>query len=218
VPESEVRLLPDDMTGLDAIELGCGTGYVSAWMTRRGARVTGIDSSAQQLVTARRLGAEHGLDVAWLHGNAEDVPLPDGSFDVAVSEYGAALWCDPDVWVPEAHRLLRPGGILAFLTTHALASVCAPLDGSPAGHVLVRDWFTLHRLDWRHVPVDPGGIEFVLPTARWFRLLDEVGFDVLDYREPQAEDSETGTPFAVPGEWAHRFPSEQIWKVRKRAA
>jgi len=38
VPESELGLLPADMTGLDAIELGCGTGYVSAWLARRGAR------------------------------------------------------------------------------------------------------------------------------------------------------------------------------------
>ncbi len=216
IPESEVRLLPESMAGLDAVELGCGTGYVSAWMARRGARVTAIDSSEQQLRTARRLAAEHGVDITWLHGNAEVVPLPDASVDVAVSEYGAALWCDPDVWIPEAHRLLRPGGVLAFLTTHALASVCSPLDGSPAGYTLVRDWFTLDRLDWRDVPVDPGGIEFVLPTSRWFRLFDDVGFDVLDYRELRAPDPTAGNTFGVPAAWAHRFPSEQVWRVRKR--
>lgn len=216
VPESEVRLLPDVMTGMDAIELGCGTGYVSGWMARRGARVTGIDSSERQLETARRLAAEHRVEVTWMHANAETVPLPDGSFDIALSEYGAALWCDPDAWVPEAHRLLRPGGVLAFLTVHPLAAVCMPADGTPAVDRLVRDWFTLHRLDWRHVPVDPGGIEFVLPTARWFRLLDDVGFDVVDYREPQAPDPDAGTPFSVPAEWSHRFPSEQVWRVRKR--
>ena len=42
VPESKLSLLPSSMLGMDAIELGCGTGYVSAWMARRGARVTGI--------------------------------------------------------------------------------------------------------------------------------------------------------------------------------
>jgi len=39
IPETTVGLLPRDMTGMDAIELGCGTGYVSAWMARRGATV-----------------------------------------------------------------------------------------------------------------------------------------------------------------------------------
>ena len=41
VPESELRLLPDDVAGLDVLELGCGTGYVSAWLARLGARPVG---------------------------------------------------------------------------------------------------------------------------------------------------------------------------------
>ena len=45
VPESELSLLPDDLDGKDVIELGCGTGYVSAWLARRGARPVGIDNS-----------------------------------------------------------------------------------------------------------------------------------------------------------------------------
>jgi SAM-dependent methyltransferase len=216
VPDAEVRLLPDDMTGTAAIELGCGTGYVSAWMTRRGAMVTAIDNSEQQLAIARRLARDHGLDVTWLHGNAETVPRPDASFDHAVSEYGASIWCDPRVWVREAHRLLRPGGTMAFLGTHPLAAVCAPLDGSVTVHTLVRPWFDLHRLDWRAVPVDPGGVEFTLPTSGWFRLFDEIGFDVVDYREPRPAASRGDTPFSVPGVWARDYPSEQVWKVRKR--
>ena len=56
---SDFDLLPPDMTGMDAIELGCGTAYVSAWMVRRGARVVGIDNSERQLATARRLAGEH---------------------------------------------------------------------------------------------------------------------------------------------------------------
>ena len=114
-------LLPDDMSGMDAIELGCGTAYVSAWMARRGATVVGIDNSEAQLATARRLAAEHGVELTLIHGNAEAVPYPDGSFDFAISEYGAAIWCDPYIWIPEAHRLLRPGGTLAFLGTSTLA-------------------------------------------------------------------------------------------------
>ena len=110
VPEAEIHLLPDDLEGLDAIELGCGTGYISAWMARRGARVVGIDNSPKQLETATRLQREHGLDFPLLLGNAEKVPYPDASFDFAISEYGAALWADPYAWVPEAARLLRPGG------------------------------------------------------------------------------------------------------------
>ena len=55
VPESQVGALPADLAGQDAIELGCGTAYVSAWLARRRARVVGIDNSEAQLATARRL-------------------------------------------------------------------------------------------------------------------------------------------------------------------
>jgi SAM-dependent methyltransferase len=215
-PETTVGLLPKDMTGMDAIELGCGTGYVSAWMARRGATVTAIDNSQRQLETARRLGNEHRLDITWIHGNAEQVPRPDGSYDFAISEYGAAIWCDPFAWIPEAHRLLRAGGVLAFLGNHPLALVCTALDGSPTSETLVRDWFTLHRIDWRHAQFDPSGIEFTLHTGAWFRLLHSVGFDVIDYQELQAQDPGAGKPFGTTAKWAHRFPSEHVWKARKR--
>ena len=129
LPEADLRLLPDDMTGLAAIELGCGTAYVSGWMARRGAHVVGIDNSERQLATARRLATQHGVELTLHHGSAETVPYPDRHFDFAISEYGAAIWCDPLIWVPEAHRLLKPGGELVFLGNSPLAMICTPLNG-----------------------------------------------------------------------------------------
>src|SRR5215216_3825926 len=55
VPESRIGMLPSDLAGIDTVELGCGTGYVSAWLARRGARPVGIDNSPAQLETARRI-------------------------------------------------------------------------------------------------------------------------------------------------------------------
>lgn len=213
-------LLPADMSGMDAIELGCGTGYVSAWMARRGATVVGIDNSERQLATARRLAVEHGIELTLIHGNAETVPYADRSFDFAISEYGAAIWCDPFVWIPEAHRLLRPGGTLVLLGTSTLASLCSPIDGSlPATDRLERDYFTLHRLDWRQAVDEPGGIEFNLPVSGWFRLFRETGFDVLEFLEIQAPEPAPGDEaemrFFATAEWAHRYPSEQAWVLRK---
>src|SRR3712207_596589 len=115
VPESRIGMLPPDLAGMDAVELGCGTAYVSAWLARRGARPVGVDLSERQLATAREMQAEHRLEFPLLHASAEAVPLPDASFDLAVSEYGASLWCDPDAWIAEAARLLRPAGRLVFL-------------------------------------------------------------------------------------------------------
>jgi SAM-dependent methyltransferase len=217
LPEDQLRLLPADMTGLRAIELGCGTAYVSAWMARRGAAVTGIDSSERQLATARRLAREHGVALTLLHGNAEAVPLPAASFDFAISEYGAAIWCDPYRWIPEAHRLLAPGGELVFLGNSALASLCSPQDGSlPLSERLECDYFGMHRFDWTAAAEDPGGIEFNLPIGEWFRLLRATGFEDLDFLELRAPAPGPELRHYVTADWGYRFPAEQVWKVRRR--
>src|SRR5262249_23248315 len=126
VPESQLHVLPDDVAGLDVVELGCGTGYVSAWLARRGARPVGIDSSPDQLATARRMQAEHGLAFPLHLGDAEATPFEDASFDLAISEYGASIWGDPYRWIPEASRLLRPGRQLIFLRNSTLLMLATP--------------------------------------------------------------------------------------------
>jgi SAM-dependent methyltransferase len=212
IPEAELHLL-DGVDGGDAIELGCGTAYVSAWMARRGARVVAIDNSPQQLETARRLQAEHGLDFPLLLGNAEQVPLPDASFDFAISEYGVAVWADPYRWVPEAARLLRSGGRLVFLINGLLLTLCSPeLDAEPVGERLLRDQFGLHRIDWP----DDGSVEFHLPHGEMIRLLRVSGFELEELTEIQAPAGATTRLPHVTAEWARRWPSEEVWKARKR--
>lgn len=213
VPESQLGVLPGDLAGQDAIELGCGTAYVSAWLARRGARVVGIDNSAAQLATARHLQREHGLDFPLLHGNAEEVPYPDASFDLAISEYGACLWADPYRWVPEAARLLRPGGGLIFLCNSALLTLCLPDEEDvPATDQLRRPAFGMYRLEW---PGDPG-IEFHLSHGDWLRLLRRSGFEVEDLIEVRPPDGATTRYRYVTLEWAQKWPAEEIWKARRR--
>ena len=142
-------MFPERLEGLDVIELGCGTAYVSSWMARRGARCVGIDNSEVQLSTARRLQREHGVEFPLLHGNAEDVPYPSESFDFAISEYGASLWADPARWIPEAARVLRPGGRLSFLSNSYLVVVCAPDDDvNHATDRMLRPAFGMYRMEW----------------------------------------------------------------------
>ncbi len=215
LPDEGIELLPEDMSGMRAIELGCGTGYVSAWMARRGAEVVGIDVSDAQLATARRLADQHGVDLTLVHGSAEAVPEPGASFDFAVSEYGAALWCDPYVWIPEAARLLKPGGRLAFLTNHPLLDLCYPSNGDTADETLHRPYFGLHRLDWTDVEIDPSGIEFNLPISEWMRLFADSGFRVDQFFELQAPAHIDDDRYAMRAEWAQRFPSEMAWKLTR---
>src|SRR5579872_815227 len=198
VPESEVRMLPDDLAGKDVIELGCGTAYVSSWLARRGAKVVAIDNSQEQLATARRLQKQHGFDFPLIHGNAEEVLYPDASFDFAISEYGACLWADPYRWVPEAARLLRPGGQLVFLTNAFLLTLCVPDDeNKAAGPTLLRPEFGMGRTEW---PGDPG-VEFHLSHGDWIRLLRRAGFEIEDLIAVRApEGAVTRYPF-VTQEW-----------------
>jgi SAM-dependent methyltransferase len=70
VAEAQAGVLPGDLDGRDSIELGCGTGYVSAWLARRGARPVGLDNSAAQLATARQLQDRFGLRFPLIHASA----------------------------------------------------------------------------------------------------------------------------------------------------
>jgi SAM-dependent methyltransferase len=216
IPERELRLLPDDMSGMRSIELGCGTGYVSSWMIRRGAVAVGIDNSEQQLATARRLAREHVVELELLHGNAEQVPYEAASFDFAISEYGVAIWADPLVWIPEAHRILASGGQLVFLGNHPLAIVTQDLHSDePTSHTLRNPYFGMHRIDWSE-PNGAEGTEFNLPISEWLRLFDRVGFDVIAYHELRAPEASAEVRFSVTASWAHDYPSEQVWHLRKR--
>jgi SAM-dependent methyltransferase len=213
IPEPQVGVLPAELEGRDTIELGCGTGYVSAWLARRGARPVGIDNSEAQLATARALQAEHGLTFPLHHGNAEAAPFPDASFDLAISEYGASIWCDPYRWIPEAARLLRPGGELIFLVNGTILMLCVPdEDDVAAEDRLLRPYFAMHRFEWP----DQQSVEFHLGYGDWIRLLRANSLDVIDLIELRPPpDATTGYPY-VTAEWAQRWPCEEVWKARKR--
>ncbi|MDT9684016.1 class I SAM-dependent methyltransferase [Streptomyces sp. TRM76323] len=206
-PESQVRVLPDGLAGTRAIELGCGTAYVSAWLARAGAHPVGIDFSEKQLATARAMQAEFGLDFPLVLGSAEQVPCEDGAFDLAISEYGASLWCDPHRWIPEAARLLAPGGRLVFMRYSPLFALCVP-PGGRASATLLRGQFGMGRLDWGE------RTEFVLPHGEMIRLLRSHGFVVEDLIEVQAPRPAHRDYAEVSAAWAHAWPSEEIWKAR----
>ena len=210
VPERDVNLLPS-VDGRDVVELGCGTAYWSAWLARRGARVVGLDNSSGQLATARMLQREHRLHFPLVHGDAEHAPFRDARFDIAISEYGAAIWCDPYRWIPEAARLLRPGGELIFLRNGVLFSLCTPDSDEPAGDRLLRDYFDLHRLEW----ADDGSVNFSLGIGLLIRLFRRCGFEILDCVELQAPAHATTRFPYITTAWAHRWPSEEVWRVRK---
>ena len=213
VPERDLDSL-GDVDGLDVVELGCGTAYVSAWLAKHGARPVGVDVTPAQLATARRCQEQTGIVFPLVEASAEDVPLASASFDLAVSEYGASIWCDPHRWIPEAHRLLRPGGRLWFLRNSTISILCAPDEGKPS-ETLQRPQHGMGRLEW------PGevGVEWQLPHGELFRIIRDVGFDLTDLIELYAPDGAEDHPYydAFSAEWSRKWPVEEIWVAKKRA-
>lgn len=209
--ESQLNVL-GDVAGKDVVELGCGTAYFSAKLARRGARVVGVDPTPAQLETARRMMRETGIEFELVEAPGESVPLPDASFDIAISEHGASAWADPHTWVPEAARLLRPGGLLAFLHGTPLAHICYP----PVGEItteLQRPYFGMGRTQWN----DDDGVEYQLTHGDWISVLRGAGFQIERLIELQAKP-EAKTPrfySDTPADWARQWPDEEIWVARK---
>lgn len=208
VPEAQVKALGplEQWQGRDVIELGCGTAYFSSWLARRGAKVVGIDITPAQLANARAFQSEFGIEFPLIEASAEEVPLPDQSFDLAFSEYGASIWCDPYRWIPEAARLLRPGGKLVFLRNTPLSVAC---QGQLPGitQELQMPWKDVERIQWP----DDNSVEFHLPHGDILRLLKSSGFQIDDLIELYATEAQQDLKFGVSAEWARQWPSEEIW-------
>jgi SAM-dependent methyltransferase len=212
VPEAQLSILPPELAGADTLELGCGTGYVSAWLARRGARPVGLDNSAAQLATAAALQDRFGLPFPLVHASAEQVPFADAAFDLVISEYGASIWCDPYQWIPEAARVLRPGGWLIFLANSVHVVLTWPeQEDLPATQTLQRPYFGMHRFQWK----GSDAVEFHLGHGDMIRLLRRAGLEIRDLVEIQPPPGSTSRHPIASLEWARQWPCEEVWKARK---
>ncbi len=207
IPDRELGLL-GDVTGLRVAELGCGTAYFSAWLARRGARPVALDLSPDQLATARRCQQAAGPVFPLVEADGSVLPLRSGAFDLVVSEYGAGPWCDPRRWLPEAARVLRPGGRLVFLTNSVLAGLCVPADEGFAGDRLLRPQRDLYPIAW-----PDGGVEHHPGHGDWIRELRAAGFviDALHELYPPADAPTHEWYDIVTAEWAAQWPAEDLW-------
>jgi SAM-dependent methyltransferase len=210
LPEDELRIL-GDVDGKDILELGCGAAHWSILLAQRGARPVGLDNSLRQIEYARVALAAAGVDFPLVHASAESIPLPDETFDIVFCDHGAFGWADPKLVMPEAARLLRGGGLLAFSITSPFASVCVNPATDLVEPALHLPYFGLHRLE------DAGSVNFQLPYGEWIRLFRANGFEVEDLVEPQRPAGAPSTYWDESElEWARRWPSECIWRARKR--
>ena len=198
------------MVELGRVERACSLLAVAALVSGCGGGGGGGGASAAAAPAAS--SATQDPTSPLVEASAEAVPLADGSFDLVLSEYGASIWCDPAAWIPEAARLLRPGGRLVFLCNSTLAILCSPDEGR-VEEQLARPQFGMWRFEW------DGGVEFHLAHGDCIRLLRESGFDVDRLVELQAPAEAADHPYYdfVGADWARRWPAEEIWVARKKA-
>jgi SAM-dependent methyltransferase len=209
IPEDELHVL-GDVTGKDILELGCGAAQWSIGLTKRGAKCVGLDVSEEQLKFARANMKEHGVEFPLVLASAEEVPLPDQRFDIIFCDHGAMTFADPLRTVPEAARLLRPGGLLAFSAATPLHFICWNDEADSIGTTLRHNYF-----DERKTELD-STVCFSLPYGEWIALFRNNGFVVeslIELRPPA--DAETTYEGFVTKEWSRAWPAEQIWKVRR---
>lgn len=208
IPEDEIGAL-GDVRDKSVLELGCGGGQWSMFLADAGAQPVGLDLAEQQLHAARRLMR---TPYPLVHGDGEQLPFRDASFDLVLSDYGAISWADPYMTVPDVARVLRSGGRFAFNTSTSWVYVCHPGDDGPPSERLVQPYFGLHRMD-----EGDGSATFVLGYGDWVRLLRGCGLDIEDHVElrPPADATTTYEDY-ITIEWARRWPAEAIWVTTRR--
>jgi SAM-dependent methyltransferase len=210
IPEAEVQAL-GSVRGLDVLEYGCGAAQWSIAIAGDGARSVGLDQSREQLRHAARLQREHRVAFPLVAASAEATPFPAETFDLVFCDHGAMSFCDPAVTVPEAARLLRPGGRLVFSKTTPLVYLTYDWDRDRQDRRLHHDYFAMRVFD-----TGEGTVDFQVPYGEMVRTVRRHGFVLEDLVELQAPDGATTTyDEFVPAAWARRWPAEEIWVLRR---
>ena len=119
-------LVVGDRSALDALDAGCGTGFLAFELTDRGHRVTGVDFAPAMIAEARRKALDRGASIRFEEGDIEQLPFPPRTFDLVISRH--VLWTlpHPEAAIDEWVRVLRPGGRLVVVDSHLALGTAPP--------------------------------------------------------------------------------------------
>lgn len=209
--------------GAKVLDIACGTGNLAIPAGRLGAEVTGVDIASNLLEQARKRAASENLRVSFDEGDAEQLPYPDGHFDIVMSMFGAMFARRPEKVAAEMIRVCRPGGRIAMAnwTTQGFAgksfSLSArfvpPPEGIPSPALWVDESVVRERLanGTSEVKTTLRGIDLEFPfppkeTVQFFRNYFgpiQMTFSRLD---PQRQSE-----YAAELEKLWREPNEATW-------
>ena len=149
--------------GCRVLDVATGPGYVAAAAADRGAEVSGIDFAEAAVAVAR----QQYPDIAFQTASAEELPFPDSHFDVVLMNFGLLHLARPERALAEAHRVLCPGGRIAF-TVWGDPQVCT-------GFKIILDAIAEHGNMDVPLPEGPPFFRFSDPTESK-HVLVEAGF------------------------------------------
>ncbi len=137
-------VIPEALEGLRVLDLGCGAGrdaYVLSRLVGEQGGIVGVDMTPEQLAVARRYSDFHAeafgyqaSNVEFLEGNIErldELELPDGSFDLIISNCVINLAVDKGAVFRSVRRLLKPGGEMYFSDVYADRRIPVELAADP---------------------------------------------------------------------------------------
>lgn len=162
---------PDDRV----LDLACATGIVARRVAPRigeEGRVVGLDIDPGMLAVARRCAASEGVSVEWREGAAEELPLGDDSFELALCQQGIQFFSDPPSALREVRRVLTDGGRMAL-------NVWQPLERHPV-------YRSLMEAEARHLDADLDVVAtpFTFGGADRLRtLVEDAGFEEIEIGE-----------------------------------
>ena len=178
--EDELRLL-GDLQGKTVLELGCGGAQCSVAMAKRGAKVTGVDFSSEQLNFARELAKQNDVEVKLLEQDITDLsPIDTASQDIVFSAFVLLYIEDRKRVLEEAFRVLKPNGLFVFSTEHPMYRKVDPdtlslRESYFVDSTLVDDWGKFGKTNY-----------YPYTIADLFNLLVDAGFRVERVIEPDS--------------------------------
>ena len=174
--------------GLEILDAGCGEGYLSRILAKKGANVTGIDSSAKLIEAARSQNLADVLSVSFDIGSVDDLPYPDSAFDLVVCNHLVNDLFDPSKPISEFARVLRSNGRLIILMLHpCFYNKHAERDQATNG-MIASSYFDIRSVE-QTFEVD--GLTSPAANTAWFRPLEfyteelrKSGFAITSLTEP----------------------------------
>ena len=191
--------------GLDILDAGCGEGYLSRILAKKGANATGIDSSTKLIEAARSQNLADVPSVSFDIGSVDDLPYPDSAFDLVVCNHLVNDLFDPSKPISEFARVLRSSGRLVILMLHpCFYNKHAERDQATNG-MIASSYFDIRSVEQTF---EVGGLTSPAANIAWFRPLEfyteelrKSGFAITSLTEPHPSPEQWRTD----GWWSRGF-------------